>query len=180
MHSPSRSGFTTTELVIVLCVLLALAAVVIAVWPMLRQRTTVGATRALVGAVATALTAYSAKTWNWQDAGDTMRSGQLFDLNRDGLVDGTPAVVASDTADGGFAPEIIASGYRGFLAMTGTAMKPSAVAKNGQPLDAWNRPLRIAFAAKIYGTTSFGIWSAGPDGKDGTADDIQNWGSPPP
>ena len=180
MPRPSRCGFTMSELVIVLCVLLALAAMVIAVWSMVRQRTAIGATHALIGSVATALASYPARGWNWQDAGGVNRSAQLFDLNRDGLLDGTPAVVASDTADGGFTPEMIASGYRGYLAMTGVAMKPSSVAKNGQPLDAWRHPLRIAFAAKIYGVASVGIWSAGPDGVDGNADDLRSWGGPPP
>lgn len=174
-HPHHRAGWSFIELVVVLCILMALFAMVIAVWSMVRSRTAINSTRALVGAVTTQIVTYSSRTWTWQDPVTGSKSGQTFDLNHDGLIDGTPGVIAAPDLDGGFAPEIIASGYRGFVAMTGSPTQQASVAKNGQPLDAWKRPLRIAFAAKVYGTGGFGVWSAGPDGVDGTSDDLQSW-----
>ncbi len=173
-----RAGFSLTELIVVMCVLLALLAAGFAVWSSMRGRTAISATQTLVGSLATQVVTYSSKHWTWQEPSGT-KTGQLFDLNRDGLIDGAPGVTATPELDGGFSPELIASGYRGFVTMTGATMKKSLLAKNQQPLDAWQRPLRIAFAGKIYGTSGFGIWSVGPDGVDGTADDLQSWAPVP-
>ena len=179
-RSYSNGGWTLTELVIVLCILLVLLSLGFVIWTMIRHRVAVGSTTALVGSVATAITTYQTKTWTWQVTPPgtptaQTRTDHLFDLNHDGLIDGRPAVIASDTEDGGFAPEILASGYQGFVAMTRPDLKKSSIARNLQLVDAWKHPLRIAFAARIYGTQGFGVWSAGPDGIDGTADDLQSW-----
>lgn len=174
----SRAGWSFVELVIVIAVLLALMALGFVTWSWLRTKAAISSTQALVGAVASQITTYSARQWSWQEPSGA-RTGQLFDLNRDGLIDGAPGITATADLDGGFSTELIASGYRGFIAMSGMPMKKSQIGKNQQPLDAWQRPLRIAFAAKVYGTTAFGIWSPGPDGIDGTADDLTSWtGSP--
>jgi prepilin-type N-terminal cleavage/methylation domain-containing protein len=174
-----RSGFTFVELVIVIAILVALMAAVIAVWSMVRARTAISSTHSLVIGVATQIATYGARPWQWQDPIGVQKSGPLFDLNNDGLIDGRPGVVASDDIDGGFSPAVIASGYRGFAAMTGVNPGKTSLANNQQPLDAWKHPLRIAHAAKIYGTGSFGIWSAGPDGIDGTPDDVCSWPNSP-
>lgn len=179
-HShPQRAGWSFVELVIVIAVLVALMAIGFVTWNMLRTRAAIGSTQTLVGAVTTRIVTYSTRQWSWQE-GAVTRSGQLFDLNRDGLIDGAPGITATPDLDGGFSAELIASGYRGFVAMSGMPPKKSQIGKNQQPLDAWKRPLRIAFAGKIYGTSGFGIWSAGPDGIDGTADDLTSWASATP
>jgi general secretion pathway protein G len=41
-------------------------------------------------------------------------------------------------------------------------------------VDSWDRPLRYACPG-VHGKTSFDLWSAGADGKDGTDDDVTNW-----
>jgi general secretion pathway protein G len=43
------------------------------------------------------------------------------------------------------------------------------------PLDPWDNAYKIAAPGK-HNTESFDIWSVGPDGQDGTEDDIGNWG----
>lgn len=169
-----RAGFSLVELIVVISVLLVLLATGFVVWSMLRGKAAISSTQALVGSVSTQIVTYSVKQWSWQEASGS-KSGQLFDLNRDGLIDGAPGITTTTDLDGGFSPELIASGYRGFVAMNGSSLKKSQIARNQQPLDAWKRPLRIAFAAKIYGTAAFGVWSAGPDGIDGTGDDINSW-----
>jgi general secretion pathway protein G len=45
------------------------------------------------------------------------------------------------------------------------------------PLDPWGHEYRYAFPG-VHNKASYDLWSMGPDGQDGTADDIGNW--PPP
>jgi general secretion pathway protein G len=42
------------------------------------------------------------------------------------------------------------------------------------PLDPWDRPYKFAAPGK-HNTESFDVWSTGPDGQDGSEDDIGNW-----
>jgi general secretion pathway protein G len=42
------------------------------------------------------------------------------------------------------------------------------------PIDPWDNEYKIAAPGK-HNTESFDVWSTGPDGQDGTADDIGNW-----
>ncbi len=67
------------------------------------------------------------------------------------------------------------SGYRGFYDMCQPSIDKHFINSKHQPVDSWKQPLRIAFAANTYGSAWFGVWSAGPDLTDLTADDIQSW-----
>jgi len=151
-----RAGWSFVELVIVIAVLVALMAIGFVTWGILRTRTAISSTHMLVGSIATQIVTYSAKQWTWQEPTGA-KTRQIFDLNRDGLIDGAPGITATPDLDGGFSAELIASGYRGFMAVTGAAIKPSFISKNWQVLDAWKRPMRISFAGKIYGTSGFGL-----------------------
>ena len=64
----------------------------------------------------------------------------------------------------------------------------NAIAKNAFD-DIWRRPFRFALDTDYNGDVTFKygssdltvkrsvvVWSAGPDGKDGTKDDVTNWG----
>ncbi len=42
------------------------------------------------------------------------------------------------------------------------------------PLDPWDREYRFAAPGK-HNTETFDVWSVGPDGQDGSDDDIGNW-----
>jgi general secretion pathway protein G len=42
------------------------------------------------------------------------------------------------------------------------------------PLDPWDRPYKFAAPGK-HNTDSFDVWSVGPDGQDGSEDDVGNW-----
>lgn len=42
------------------------------------------------------------------------------------------------------------------------------------PVDPWENEYKIAAPGK-HNTESYDVWSIGPDGQDGTADDIGNW-----
>lgn len=136
------------------------------------------ATIALVLNLATAITTYPAKTLSWErttPTGPQRLTDFLWDLNHDGHLDGLPAVTTSATSDGGFPPEVIATGYSGFYTMVKPTIALRFLSRRHQPIDAWGHPLRIAFAPDVYGSRWFGIWSAGPDGIDGTADDLMSW-----
>jgi len=41
-------------------------------------------------------------------------------------------------------------------------------------LDPWGNPYQYRYPG-IHNTTGYDLWSKGPDGRDGTADDIGNW-----
>lgn len=136
------------------------------------------ATLALVHSLATAITTYPDKTMSWDlttPAGTKRMTEFLWDLNHDGHVDGSPAVTTSATTDGGFPSEVIATGYAGYYAMVRPTMALRFLNRRHQPMDAWGNLLRIRFAPYVYGSHWFGIWSAGPDGIDGTADDLNSW-----
>ncbi|MEX2120973.1 MAG: type II secretion system major pseudopilin GspG [Pirellulales bacterium] len=45
---------------------------------------------------------------------------------------------------------------------------------NKIPQDPWQRPYQYSYPGKMN-TESYDIWSFGPDGQDGTEDDIGNW-----
>jgi len=42
------------------------------------------------------------------------------------------------------------------------------------PLDPWNHPYQYRYPG-THNKNGYDIWSMGPDGQDGTADDIGNW-----
>jgi general secretion pathway protein G len=44
------------------------------------------------------------------------------------------------------------------------------------PLDPWDRDYKFAAPGK-HNPDTFDVWSVGPDGQDGTEDDIGNWGA---
>jgi general secretion pathway protein G len=46
--------------------------------------------------------------------------------------------------------------------------------KENIPLDPWGRPYNYASPGR-YNPNTYDVWSVGPDGVDGTADDFGNW-----
>jgi general secretion pathway protein G len=46
----------------------------------------------------------------------------------------------------------------------------------GALLDPWDNEIKFIAPGK-HNTTSYDVWSVGPDGQDGTDDDIGNWSS---
>lgn len=46
--------------------------------------------------------------------------------------------------------------------------------ENNSLLDPWDNEMRFAAPGK-HNTESYDVWSVGPDGQDGTDDDIGNW-----
>ncbi len=235
-----RHGFTLIELIVVISVIAALAAMGFPAYLGIKHKVDVSSTDTLVNSIATAITTYSTKTWTWNTAlagtPPRMRTYHMFDLNHlgsDGTtspaddkpdlesapksgslkffsIDGytppekdfstvsaggvrtfTANVAPGETYDGNFPTAVLNSGYTGFVNMASPSIKKSFINMRGQIVDAWQRPLRITFAAKVFGTQSFGVWSAGYDGKDGISpttfqdittsplksDDLRSWES---
>jgi general secretion pathway protein G len=51
---------------------------------------------------------------------------------------------------------------------------PYVKEQSGIPLDPWKNPYQYRFPG-VKNKNSYDLWSMGPDGQDGTADDIGNW-----
>jgi type II secretory pathway pseudopilin PulG len=242
------------ELLIVISVIAALAAMGFPMYKVIQRKVYIGATDTLVQAVAAAMTTYGQSTWTWRqrtvaspdpknEAHWSLRQAYLWDMNQwtvnqfsgrtaDMLtgkiltgevpatpppltpimpskfrfIDGRPQQAAwalvsgsgdgytnpplfntpphynlpsTDTAenfDGPFDTDLIQTGYSGFYDMCQPAIAKKFVNRRHQIIDAWGQPLRIAYAAKTYGASAFGVWSAGPNMVD--AQDTDATGSP--
>jgi prepilin-type N-terminal cleavage/methylation domain-containing protein len=101
-------------------------------------------------------------------------SNPYIDPTKEGEIDGYVALVAASNRDGPFWDKLIHSGYGGFIAMTQAPIHRRFIAPNGQPRDAWGRPLRISWDAKRFPVSGFGVWSTGKD-KIKPADDLVSW-----
>ncbi|MBA3936849.1 MAG: type II secretion system protein [Planctomycetes bacterium] len=240
-----RRGFTMIELLIVISVIAALAAMGFPMYKVIQRKVYIGSTATLVQAVSAAITTYGQSTWTWRqrrianpvtDADWSLRTAYLWDMNQwivnqaGGLsadmslsgrittgdiptsptpkppvqptkfrvIDGRPdqnawALVSSGSNppnfsaaptysddsqlfDGPFDTDLINSGYSGFYDMCQPSIAKKFVNKRHQIIDAWGQPLRIAYAAKTYGASAFGVWSAGPNQVD--AQDADSTGAP--
>lgn len=172
----TRRGFTLIELLIVLAIIAALLGLG---WPAvqaLRERQAQERTLVTVRLVATAIAGYRGGLIEVPAPdGGTAAVRPLWDFNRDGLIDGDPAL------DEGFAAAdraaAAAAGYRGLLAHTGLVLPSVTVDAQGRVVDAWRRPLRLLRDADRAART--GVWSAGRDGRSDTTDDLRSWSDAP-
>ncbi|MBA3684803.1 MAG: type II secretion system protein [Planctomycetes bacterium] len=180
-----RTGFTLTELLIVITVIAALMALGLPSYFSMGKQARIGGSKTLVMAVQNAIASYSEKVWRVVERNPSASAFgqlrridvQLWDLNDDSVIDGDPAL---DTAVA-FPVDIhdpvnpSRTTYHGFYDMVGMPLPSrSGVNDQRQVVDAWKQPLRIGFGA-TYGTRQVGVWSCGPDLKTGTTDDICSW-----
>jgi len=179
---PSSRGFTLIELVVVVGVIAALAAIGIPTLLYMRHKGDVAATESVIQAMTTALVEHQQKSMLVLDGGEE-RVFRLWDMNSDGILDGDPAEEAAilDAGDAYPDPPLAADPpYAGPVAMTAPTLPERFVDEYGRILDAWQRPLRIAFDPDAYGAHGFGIYSVGEDGVaaplDGAVeDDVRGW-----
>ncbi len=202
-HQPSRksgdrSGFTLIEMIIVVMIIAALAALSYTVFMQVIRRGEEQRTRMTVDAVVVGIEGYALQAPSpvvelttgairrWWDLDFEIQ--QTPDQNRtqvitmstssDALIiDGNPAMAEAGTDLAQFAP----SWYRGFAYMTG--MPADMVNDKGEVIDAWGQPLRIAYDDQLFGSTGYGVWSTGRDTlsdpfgeySDRANDDIRSW-----
>lgn len=186
----ARRAFTLVEIMVVLTILAALMAMGFGGFRHLRENAGRDATRALVEAVANGIAARGPELS--VRSGATVRSLAIWDVNRDGFIDGQGLDISGVT-DGAL---LIAAGYAG-LTPDVVEIPERFRDAQGRPIDAWKRPLRYAYApnrrdatgayvrdvshlfathrdgadahdklAERLGSKGFVVWSAGPDGID--------------
>jgi len=142
-----HSGFTLIEILLVLAILLMLATVAIVALSGTREGAKVDTTRLLIQEVENALETYN------------MHLSRYPSEEEGGL----NALLTRPAFD----DEKLAERWRGPYLKT-------------EPRDSWARPLHYQVAEAGTTETTPGakpirIWSDGPDGQEGTADDIRNW-----
>ena len=96
-----RGGFTLLELIVVISVITALAAMGYPAYLGIKHKVDVSSTDTLVNSVATAIETYSTKTWTWNEgtpAAPISRMYHMFDLNHYNYSSGAP-VEKPDLAD---------------------------------------------------------------------------------
>ena len=156
-----RQAFTLIELLIVMLVIIGLLGIGMPVYFSVIKGIPAQRTDVLVRAIHAAIGTYiGGSTISIPNGG--MR--RLWDFDGDGVLDGDPALFSEP-----FRTQAATAGYRGFLAMTGTALEKRNVdSVTGQVVDGWKRPLRISFANGgsdfTYGPSGVGVWSFGSAG----------------
>lgn len=138
-------GFTLVEILLVLAILLMLATVAIVAVGGIREGARVDTTRVLIGELENALDTYS------------MQVGH-YPTDEEG---GLKALLEKPN----FSDEKLAEKWRGPYIKT-------------EARDSWNLPLNyqvVTGSTSETGGKGYKLWSNGPDGQDGTDDDIRNW-----
>jgi general secretion pathway protein G len=138
-------GFTLIEILLVLAILLMLATVAIVAVGGIREGARVDTTKVLVQEVENALDTYS------------MQIGHYPTEEEGGL----KALIEKPN----FSDEKLAEKWRGPYIKT-------------EARDSWNNALNyqvVTGSASENGGKGYKLWSNGPDGQDGTDDDIKSW-----
>lgn len=170
--SPAKrqAAFTLIEMIIVICIIMGLLSLVFGVALALHRRAARQATYQRT-IIASNLCCDVKNKLNWP----TIVGGRfLWDLNEDGLLDGEVDKDLTQANGGKSRAQGLTPPGQGFAKSTGYREKVDAL---GRPTDTYALPLRIAFSVEVYGKEGWGVWSAGPDGEDGTEDDICSWKS---
>lgn len=170
-----RRGFTLVELLIVMAVIIALMAMGYGVWATMQARARAQGTQAIVAAALLDCPPPGKQLTVTCRDGTPKYHWTLGQSPGDESIDGDPARYPAAHVIRTRAPD----DYRGFVSMSGFTA-PAGVNALGQPLDRYGRPLRARFDPAAFGPGGYGVWSAGPDGLDGTADDIVSWDRPDP
>lgn len=166
-----RKAFTLIEILVVISVILILMGMMLGVSKRSGQSS---AARALIATVAAAINSYGVKSFElWSAGSPNAVVTRSWDVDGDTILDGVvepplywrqpPALANAATLD--------RLRYRGFIATIGMPSLRKIRESDQVVLDPWGRPLRITWAARIYGDEGFCVWSQGRD-PDNPADDL--------
>lgn len=179
----TRSAFTLVEMLVVISVIAALAALSIPITSMVRERGRITETRATVDAMMAAIAAAGSRTVTIM-VNDKLTTFRRFDVDGDGLLDPHPED-GTIALPGTILTALVAQGYVGPVAELKPSIPAARIDDTGQVIDSWGNPIRIARLSKAdeprlaklpaKGADAAALWSAGPDGVDGTDDDIRSW-----
>ncbi|HPM82190.1 MAG TPA: type II secretion system major pseudopilin GspG [Candidatus Anammoximicrobium sp.] len=150
-----RAGFTLTEMLIVLAILVMLVAMVVPRFMGARKKADIQAAQTQIGLFRGALENYYMDT-------------KCFPTTEQGLQS-----LLTAPADGGAGAE----GAEGSAGSAGSVVGWNGpyVNKDTIGLDPWNRDWQYAYPPERGSTDMPDIWSFGPDGEDNTEDDICSW-----
>lgn len=171
-----RRAFTLIEAVVVVAIIMLLTGMILGGVAVARRTAQHNAARALVGTVAAAISSYGMKSFElWPQGATDVRVARAWDIDGDSILDGIvePPVYWRQPPAAANAATLAGLRYRGFAATTALPGLRGIRESDLVLLDPWKRPLRIAWAAHIYGDDGFCVWSSGRD-PDDTADDIRS------
>ncbi|MDA3962088.1 MAG: hypothetical protein PF961_14950 [Planctomycetota bacterium] len=179
-----RAAFTLTEVLIVIGVIVALMAMGMPGYWYMVERNRRTSTQTLILAVQAEIGTYGSQVFAWRTSDGQPRTAVLWDVNADDLVDGYVTTDANALGDhypssSPLTAAVLAADYQGFVATTGMRLRPEQINEDGHVLDAWGRPLHIAFAPHQFPKTGFRVWSLGPDGQDDSGDEVDHSDSAP-
>ncbi|NOX55565.1 MAG: prepilin-type N-terminal cleavage/methylation domain-containing protein [Planctomycetes bacterium] len=171
-----RAGFTLVELLIVMAILVLLVSLV---GPRLlgsKKKADIGAAKTQIGLFEAALERFALDMGRFPTTEEGLQA-LITPPSSEGLdagLTGTGAMNDLGTSDLGAAPGTSSTG-----ASSSAASKWDGpyLRKNEIPLDPWGNPYQYEYPPTHGTGDQPDIWSLGPDGQDGTDDDITNWGS---
>ncbi len=173
-----RGGFTLIELLIVMAILVLLVSLV---GPRLlgsKKKADIGAAKAQIGLFEAALERFALDMGRYPTTEEGLQA-LITPPSGDSL--GT----TGGTSDLGVGtePTDLSSGLDTGMGTTGTSTASTTsrwdgpyLKKNEIPLDPWGNPYQYEYPSTHGNGDNPDIWSFGPDGQDGTEDDITNWG----
>jgi prepilin-type N-terminal cleavage/methylation domain-containing protein len=171
-----RRGFTIIEMAVVVGIIAALLALSLPVITSSRRDARIAATRSVVLSVSAMIANDARRVWTMVGSGGALTVGRMWDLNQDGILDGRPSL---ENPLQPYPAGAENSGYTGLVQMLAPDLPKSHVDNAQRVIDAWGRPLRIAYHDSQYGARGYGVWSVGEDGQDdplaARVDDIRSW-----
>ncbi len=161
-RAAARQGFTLMEMLVVLAILVLLVAMVAPRLLGTQKKANISAAKTQIGLLKGSLERYALDM-----------SG--FPTTEQGLA----ALIQAPTEDGtsmGMGTEDVSVGMDTGTTSTGSSNWAGPyVNSNELPKDPWGRPYQYEYPP-THGTGEYpDIWSYGPDGEDGTEDDIVSW-----
>ncbi len=175
--SSSARGLTIVELLVLITIVLVVAVLAAGVGSLVQRRMAVEKARAQLHLLDAELTSYQ-RDHGLPDKEDQCGMTVYSMLYGDGVGEDGVACTADDMSRDG-RPD---PGARIYLAEldpgsdTFDLVDPSgAEATPTKLLDPFGNSWRFRSGSLAVRNPQFDLWSAGPDGLDGTADDIQNW-----